>query len=449
MAEPVTEAQVGWKLVDCKIIMDGGSEIPLTTNLNTFTYYEDLERICPTATAVLNDLGAQDLPLSGGEEFIITLVTDQTSDEEVTHEFIVGSNGTPFIDFKGKYTTLNLIKKDSKVFSTFKAMNTYKGTGDSVLALAFQDAKMEQPVRAMGPAPFNKLLIPGEGISLDKLARRVCTQSIPQAGEGANTCGYFLFGTRDGYNFASIDHLLSTGDDAYNGIKPFWEYYQAPSNTNQVPGHLIIQHYSVKRDGDLKAMADKGVFAAILAVTNTDTQEFKEERWNLQDHWKDWGHIGNQSKFPAWMIKWLDEYQTSTSNNTQAVRTFKIDTTNEAFFNEEETAAETTGRDGGDVETEYPDWGPYTVCQYNARRATMAMNVTNVVVPGNSQLRAGNKIKLHIQSSKPDHAKDDDDEDLRRSGAYLIFRLAHRYTMTPRECFTAATLVKDSMNKNC
>jgi hypothetical protein len=79
----------------------------------------------------------------------------------------------------------------------------------------------------------------------------------------------------------------------------------------------------------------------------------------------------------------------------------------------------------------------------------MAMNVTNVVVPGNSELRAGQKIKLHIQSSKPDHAKDADDEDLRRSGAYLVFRLAHRYSMTPRECFTSMTLVKDSMNKNC
>ena len=449
MADTVTESQIGWKLVDCKLTMDGGSVIPLTTNLISFTYYEDLERICPTGVAVLSDLGSQDLPLSGGEAFTITVVTDQTSEEEVTYEFVVGGNGTPFIDFKGKIATLSLIKKDSKVFSTFKAINTYKGTGNSIIALAFQDAQMGSQVMLRGPAPFNKLLIPGEGISLDKMARRVCTQSIPQAGEGANTCGYFLWGTRDGYNFASIDHLLSVGDDSYNGIKPFWEYYQSPANTNQIPAHLIIQHYSVKRDGDLKAMADKGVFAAIIAVTNTDTQEFKEERWNLQDHWKDWGHIGNQSKFPAWMIKWLDEYQTSTSNNTQAVRTFKIDTTNEASFNEEETAAETTGRDGGDVETEYPDWGPYTVCQYNARRATMVMNVTNVVVPGNSQLRAGNKIKLHIQSSKPDHAKDDDDEVLRRSGAYLIFRLAHRYNMTPRECFTAATLVKDSMNKNC
>ena len=64
----------------------------------------------------------------------------------------------PSLILKGKYATLNLIKKDSKVFSTFKAMNTYKGTGDSILALAFQDAKMEQPVRAMGPAPFNKLV---------------------------------------------------------------------------------------------------------------------------------------------------------------------------------------------------------------------------------------------------------------------------------------------------
>lgn len=449
MAAPSSDAQIGWKLINIKLTMTSGAIINLTPNLASFTYYEDLERICPTAVAVLNDLGSSDLPLAGGEEFVITLETDQTTGKEVEYEFVVGSNSTPFVDFKGKLTTINLIKKDSKSFSTYKAMNTYKGTGDVVIATAFQDASMSSGVQLRGSAPFNKLHIAGEGISLDKMARRVCTQSIPKAGEQANTCGYFLWGTRDGYNFASIDYLLSTGDDAFDGVKPHWEYYQSPANTNQIPAHLIINNYNVQRDGDLKAMADKGVFSAIMAVTNTDTQEFKEERWNLKDHWNQWGHIGTQDKFPIWMLQWLEDYQTSTSNNTQAVKTFKIDTTNEAFFNEEETAGDTVGRDGSDVETEYPDWGPYTVCQYNARRATMAMNVTNVVVPGNSELRAGQKIKLHIQSSKPDHAKDADDEDLRRSGAYLVFRLAHRYSMTPRECFTAMTLVKDSMNKNC
>lgn len=442
-----SEAQLGWKLIECSLEMSTGEIKNLTSSLLQFTYFEDLERICPTATATLNDLGSEDLPLTGGEKFKITLITDQTTDEEVQYEFVVGNVKTPFISFKGKTATLSLVKEDSKAFSSFKAIDTYKGLGSEILAKLFEDAGIETAPTVRGDKPFNKLLIPGEGISVAKLARRVCTQSIPTSGQKANTCGYFLWGTKDGYHFASIDHLLSTGDDAYGGTKHQWEYYQSPAKAGNVPAHLIVQSYYVERDGDLKEMADKGVFAAILSVTNTDSQEHKEEKWNLKDHWDEWGHIGTQKEFPEWMVKWLDEYLTSKEG--KSVVTFKINTTNEAFFDEEEVASESVGRDGSEVNTEYPDWGPYTYCQYNARRATMAMNVSNVVVPGNSLLRAGDKIKLNIQSSKPDSAKDADDEDLRRGGEYLIFRLAHRYSMEPRECFTATTLVKDSMNKNC
>ena len=124
------------------------------------------------------------------------------------------------------------------------------------------------------------------------MARRVCTQSIPTSGQKANTCGYFLWGTKDGYTFASIDHLLSTGkEDDYGGKEADWEYYQSPANTGKIPEHLIIQNYTVERDGDLKSLADNGVFRAVVAVTNTDSQEFKEEEWKLGDHWDDWAHI--------------------------------------------------------------------------------------------------------------------------------------------------------------
>ena len=73
MAAPSSDAQIGWKLIGIKLTMTSGAIINLTPNLASFTYYEDLERICPTAVAVLNDLGSTDLPLAGGEEFVITL----------------------------------------------------------------------------------------------------------------------------------------------------------------------------------------------------------------------------------------------------------------------------------------------------------------------------------------------------------------------------------------
>ena len=79
----------------------------------------------------------------------------------------------------------------------------------------------------------------------------------------------------------------------------------------------------------------------------------------------------------------------------------------------------------------------------------MAMNVSNLVVPGNHNLCAGQKVDLLIKSSKPDAEKSDDDKDLMRSGNYLIFRIAHRYNRVANESYSAMTLVRDTSNKNC
>ena len=66
---------------------------------------------------------------------------------------------------------------------------------------------------------------------------------------------------KDGYHLASIDNLLSNGqEDNYQGAEAEYTYYQSVANSN-VPAHLIIQSFENKTDGDLKTMSDKGVFA--------------------------------------------------------------------------------------------------------------------------------------------------------------------------------------------
>ena len=63
-------------------------------------------------------------------------------------------------------------------------------------------------------------------------------------------------------------------------------------------------------------------------------------------------------------------------------RTFEVTVSNEAQYDKDDPAVSTEDQsdDRTDGATEYQDWGPMTKCQYNARRATMVMNVSNVVV---------------------------------------------------------------------
>ena len=441
-----SQGQLGWKLIQCELTLGTGEIENITNKLLNFTYYEDLERINPTATAQISDLGAQDMPLTGGEAFKIILETDQSDDSgEKQYDFIVSKVNVVSKTDKGNIISLHLVKEDSKKISEFKTKKAYTGTGDKIIAKLFEDAGVEARVMSRD-VPFNPQKMLGEGRTLAQMVRNVCMTSISNEGMKAQTCGYFFWGTKDGYHLASIDNLLSNGqEDNYQGAEAEYTYYQSVANSN-VPAHLIIQSFENKTDGDLKTMADKGVFAAIIQITNTDTQEVKEVKWMLRDHWDSWAHIGTQSAFPDWALKWLDEYlQGKTS------RTFEVTVSNEAQYDKDDPAVSTEDQseERTDGATEYQDWGPMTKCQYNARRATMVMNVSNVVIPGNAKLRAGDKITLKLASSTPDAFRRADDEDKRRSGDYLIFRLAHRYSMVPRECFTAATLVKDSLNKNC
>ena len=98
----------------------------------------------------------------------------------------------------------------------------------------------------------------------------------------------------------------------------------------------------------------------------------------------------------------------------------------------------------------YQDWDEETYVQYRARRATMQMTTSNITVPGNQYLHAGDKIKLYLRDSIPDHKTSVDSYDKELSGNYLIYRMCTEYSMVPKkECWTAATLVRDTLNKNC
>tara|TARA_Y100000361_G_scaffold69963_2_gene61821 strand:- start:72067 stop:73401 length:1335 start_codon:yes stop_codon:yes gene_type:complete len=433
-------------LTKALLITNTGNAYDLLNSLVEFTYYEDLECFFPTARVSFFDLKAADLAVQGGEKLTIVVANPMHATESVEHEFVLKNIKSVAAEEGGKLYSADCIKAESEVVSKHKTKKVYDGTGDSIIRTMMEDAGFSGTISAKGPAPFNKMRVAGSGRNVTHVAHQICVSSIPDGDKDSNTCGYFLYGTKDGYYFASIDHLLSLGegDDKYQGQKAIYSYYNAPARTGGIPEQLVMQDFYTDSDGDLKVMADAGVFAATIREHNVDTKENVEIKWRLKDHWDKWGHIANNRDHSSWQSQQWQEFL----DQEEGSKTFSIRVSQEATHDGEEPAS-MDNEEGSEDPADVQDWGRYTVCQYNARRATMAMNVSNLVVPGNHNLCAGQKVDLLIKSSKPDAEKSDDDKDLMRSGNYLIFRIAHRYNRVANESYSAMTLVRDTSNKNC
>ena len=65
-------------------------------------------------------------------------------------------------------------------------------------------------------------------------------------------------------------------------------------------------------------------------------------------------------------------------------------------------------------------------------------------------LSAGDKVKIYLRDSRPDAKTDVDSYDKELSGHYLIYKMRQYYSLVPKkECYSALTLVRDTLNKNC
>ena len=444
-----------WDLRVCKIQLSNNRLVDIRNQLISFSYYEDLTRMNPVAKIVFSD-GKQNLNVSEGNVVSLLYMTSAHTDDDYTafHGCVekIVSKSTP----DGKIYACTLVTPESLAIAKWKSEESYKGNGLEILKKVFEDSKFECELEGDGNAPFNPLIVTAEKKTMNKLVYDVCSQSIPASGKTMNTCGYFCWGTKKnmkGSNsykvrFKSIDSLLSVGG-THSGEDSEYSYYQASEAVSlDIPAQLILGNFQVTDRGNCKKMADDGVFLANAIIYNTDTKKYTKREWDIRDYWNRWGHIAKAEGSAPWdKSDFLKEFM----NEGKANKTFKLVISHENFHDSEEKAAP------GQLATEtnsqsatYQDWDEETYVQYRARRATMQMTTSNITVPGNQYLHAGDKIKLYLRDSIPDHKTSVDSYDKELSGNYLIYRMCTEYSMVPKkECWTAATLVRDTLNKNC
>ena len=462
MADTVNKGATDWQLNKLTLTHHNDKKFEINGGLINFNYYESLDSLNPTATITFSDLKTE-LNVKNGQTIEIELITTAHSDDDVwTHTFEIDKVKTESKD-GAKLHTCNLVVPQSAKISKFKSKESHRGTPLKILKELFSNDKVAGDYAPLdivtdGNEPFNNLVLQaGTKKKLTALVHEVLAQSIPASGKAMNTCGYFLWGTKknlignkDTYSlhFKSIDSLLAVGGD-HKGSDAEYEYYETDNATMvDVPAQLVISNFSVRKRGDCKKMVDDGVFKANVVLYNIDKKTYHKRTWDIRDHWDSWGHIARLPGNDPWDDSNLVQ---EVLNFEKVTKTFLLEISHEKFHDEEDPAEPGQIGDGENSQTaQFQDWDEETIVQYHARYATMFMAQSNLTIPGNQYLSAGDKVKLYLRDSRTDSKVEADTYDKELSGHYLVFKIRHFFSMVPKqECYTALTLVRDTLNKNC
>ena len=101
-----------------------------------------------------------------------------------------------------------------------------------------------------------------------------------------------------------------------------------------------------------------------------------------------------------------------------------------------------------DGDAEFPDYAKYWVTQSIGRRYLMENQKMEISVPGNSDLKVGDKIVVLIPNMAAEAIRVEQQYDEENSGTYLVAQLSHNYICKKEngnpEFITRMALIRDT-----
>ena len=246
----------------------------------------------------------------------------------------------------------------------------------------------------------------------------LCKKSIPLGKDGSDPApGYFLFETKSGFHFKSIDVLIQEGkenlkNDAYKKTHTYG-YFPTGSKDLRTEGNdfQVLSIPDVQRDQNILKSVRRGEYNVRICTLNTLTHQYDERIVNL-----------------------LSGSNLGRKQEKQKDRDFHK--TYSYLLN--------PGADAKDVSLNVlnsPDlYEPRAMMRYSLLQAQLV----KITIPCNMELEAGDVIQLDLGNIT------DDDKlievyNLHRSGAYLIIHLCHHFDS--ENSYTYLTLCRDTYGK--
>jgi hypothetical protein len=395
-------------------------------------YYENVLSNTISATAIIAESGGLEpnqkemiglldgLPIRGGEFVKLIIEDNQSKPNKLDLDLYVNrvnssspgtSNDVYMLDFCTKEFIAN---EQSRVVTRFE-----RDISESVRKI-LTDRKGLQVKKKLD---IDKTGVNYNFIGNDRKPLYVCTwlasKAVPEKGIGG-AAGYFMYETSEAFKFKSIDVLLKQEP------KKKYVYTNSTKTPEGYDGKII--NVKIDRNIDLQQNMSLGMYHNRSIFFDFYAMDYQVRTYSLENDQK------SKIEIAADNILFVDKEFTKLPTR---------------FMNHVLDLG--TLPSGKDAKEQLKNWkakptdpnfdAPNTMVQSITRYNQLYSIKTHIMIPGDFSLHAGDMIECDF----PDLAKIENVQPNKQTkGKYMIASLCHR--ITPNDCFTSLTLVRDSFS---
>ena len=446
-----TQSQIDEFIIESN---DQKRTVDASTSIVTFDYYEDI--FSPTVTAIAkisnsnesiapgNSQGEADgykqsiyngLPLRGGERVTVKIGANSETNVDLdfsnSSDYLHVSSITDVIsESQREFFTLHLTSREAITNETTRVSRRYgsetsidtsvkKILKDVLKTKKFTDESIERSVNNYGfignlRKPFTVLIW-------------LASKAVPAISKDS-TAGFVFYQTKDGFNFRSIDSLLSQKSKATYMYTDASEQYD--TENNKISNNFKILKYTTDKNQNLIENLKLGTYSSYRIFFNPLDFTFTDPEkglFKLSDYVNNATNLGDKLKLPK---------LTSGSGKDLGDAPTRIFT---SVLDVGTLSKETKGEKGKEENASPEKYQSQSVMRYNI----LFTQTLSMIVPLNSNLKAGDIITCNFPKiSSADRGQVDDEQ----SGLYMIKELCHHYDT--ESSYTSMKLVRDTFGTN-
>ena len=404
--------------------LDGKTTVDVTNSCLFFDYFEDILSPCVTAIAQLMNSSSlfNILPIRGGEK--VTISVDTAFGEFVLDDLYVYKVSNLDAQHSNEMFTLNLVSREGLTNETSRCQTIYRGNLQTTVTKILKDDLKTKKYKSENiEGTSNDYSFIGNNRKPFHVLTWLGPKAVPANGqnsgtsgeEARGTAGFLFYENKDGFNFRSIDSLVSSTKIQTNSADkeniPYYLFTQVIEE-NQTKTNFNILNYNYEKNIDLMKSLRVGMYVNKTYFYDLYSNTLDLYTYKVKDQVK--SKLGG-----AESIAVSDEFGDSISR-------IMVRTSDRGALKTDGSVSDKL-RSGADMAMSYS--------RYNL----LFTQALNMVVPCNVNLKVGGIIHAEFPRIDRNTNMTSDEE---QSGYYLIKELRHHFE--GGQMVTSLRLIRDS-----
>jgi hypothetical protein len=418
---------------------DRSKTVDIKQGVASFDYYEDIFSPTITAKVIVANTGQSitgkdgkpqsiynGLPLRGGERVSIKIAGNSPTNPgldfatNTTDYLYVSSISNVISETQRESFVLNLVSREAITNETTRIPKKFPTTSsidESVNKIIKEYLKTEK-IGTIDKTS-NKYGFIGNLRKPFTVLVWLASKAVPNM-SGDSTAGFVFFQTKDGFQFRSIDKLIT--EDS----KATYTYTQVNQSSIDRNNDFNILKYSTNRNQNLLEKLRLGTYCSYRMFYNPLTFEFTSPEkgiFKFSDYSGNMKNLGDDIVLPN---------ITNSSNVTLGDIPTRILTQVLDIGTMEKDVSK-------DVNSDPFKYQSQAIMRYNV----LFTQTLNMTIPSNTNLRAGDIITCEFPKISNSDSKEMDDD---QSGLYMIKELCHHFDT--EGSYTSMQLIRDTYGRH-